>query len=235
MTTRAPFWMKSAVALAAVVGIVASSAALATTLVGSAKPATVGRALGNFTPASADPRLAMAFARSTTLSSGFRFTPASAAKTNRKVTVAVRARSSQSLPSVDRPVSAGTLATIAPLAYNLGVSVGWRRFAVSGDMGEASLGLAGGRRQAADLGLSYTAKRWSTRLQVAAERPVGTAPRIVDTSESVALDVGGSYRLTRNIDVTAGVRYKSQRERLEPLKDNRRDSQAVYLGTAFRF
>jgi hypothetical protein len=177
----------------------------------------------------------MAFARSTTMTSGFRFTPASAAKTNRKVTVAVRARSTQSLPSTDRPASAGTLATIAPLAYNLGVSVGWRRFAVSGDMGEANLGLVGGRRQAADLGLSYTAKRWSTRLQVAAERPVGTAPRIVDSSESVALDVGGSYRLTRNIDVTAGVRYKSQRERLEPLKDNRRDSQAVYLGTAFRF
>lgn len=235
MATRASFRTLGPVALAAALSLVASSATFAAARPGSAKPATVGRALGNFTPASADPRLAMAFARSTTMTSGFRFTPASAAKTNRKVTVAVRARSSQSLPSADRPASAGTLATIAPLAYNLGVSVGWRRFAVSGDMGEANLGLVGGRRQAADLGLSYTAKRWSTRLQVAAERPVGTAPRIVDSSESVALDVGGSYRLTRNIDVTAGVRYKSQRERLEPLKDNRRDSQAVYLGTAFRF
>lgn len=235
MTTRASFRALGPVALAAALSLIASSATFAAARPGSAKPATVGRALGNFTPASADPRLAMAFARSTTMTSGFRFTPASAAKTNRKVTVAVRARSTQSLPSTDRPASAGTLATIAPLAYNLGVSVGWRRFAVSGDMGEANLGLVGGRRQAADLGLSYTAKRWSTRLQVAAERPVGTAPRIVDSSESVALDVGGSYRLTRNIDVTAGVRYKSQRERLEPLKDNRRDSQAVYLGTAFRF
>ena len=235
MTTRASFRTLGPVALAAALSLIASSATFAAARPGSAKPATVGRALGNFTPASADPRLAMAFARSTTMTSGFRFTPASAAKTNRKVTVAVRARSTQSLPSTDRPASAGTLATIAPLAYNLGASVGWRRFAVSGDMGEANLGLVGGRRQAADLGLSYTAKRWSTRLQVAAERPVGTAPRIVDSSESVALDVGGSYRLTRNIDVTAGVRYKSQRERLEPLKDNRRDSQAVYLGTAFRF
>ena len=235
MTTRASFWTLGPVALAAALSLIASSATFAAARPGSAKPATVGRALGNFTPASADPRLAMAFARSTTMTSGFRFTPASAAKTNRKVTVAVRARSTQSLPSTDRPASAGTLATIAPLAYNLGVSVGWRRFAVSGDMGEANLGLVGGRRQAADLGLSYTAKRWSTRLQVAAERPVGTAPRIVDSSESVALDVGGSYRLTRNSEVTAGVRYKSQRERLEPLKDNRRDSQAVYLGTAFRF
>ncbi|MEY3703620.1 MAG: hypothetical protein RLZZ561_1240 [Pseudomonadota bacterium] len=234
MTSRASVWAMGAVALAAAASFIASPA-FAVSRLGSAQSASVGRALGNFTPASADPRLAMAFSRSATATSGFRFTPASAAKTNRKVTVAVRARSTRPLPGADRPAGAGSLAAIAPLAYNLGVSVGWRRFAVSGDMGEADLGLAGGRRQAADLGLSYTAKRWSTRLQLAAERPVGTAPRIVDTSESVALDVGGSYRLTRNIDVTAGVRYKSQRERLEPLKDNRRDSQAVYLGTAFRF
>ena len=235
MTTRASFWTLGPVALAAAASLIASSVGFAAPRGGSAQQASVGRALGNFTPASADPRLALAISRSTTATSGFRFTPASAAKTNRKVTVAVRARSTRALPGADRPASAGSMTAIAPLAYNLGVSVGWRRFAVSGDMGEADLGLAGGRRQAADLGLSYTAKRWSTRLQLAAERPVGTAPRIVDTSESVALDVGGSYRLTRNIDVTAGVRYKSQRERLEPLKDNRRDSQAVYLGTAFRF
>jgi len=235
MTTRAPFRTIGAVALAAAAILGASSIGLAAPRLGSAQPASFGRSLGNFTPASADPRLALAFSRSTTATSGFRFTPASAARTNRKVTVAVRARSMRALPGADRPAGAGSLAAIDPLAYNLGVSVGWRRFAVSGDMGEADLGLAGGRRQAADLGLSYTSKRWSTRLQVAAERPLGTAPRIVDSSESVALDVGGSYRLTRNIDVTAGVRYKSQRERLEPLKDNRRDSQAVYLGTAFRF
>jgi hypothetical protein len=47
--------------------------------------------------------------------------------------------------------------------------------------------------------------------------------------------VGGSYSLTRNFDVTAGVRYKTERDRLERLKDDRLDSQAVYVGTAFRF
>jgi hypothetical protein len=31
------------------------------------------------------------------------------------------------------------------------------------------------------------------------------------------------------------VRYKIQRDRLQPLEDESRDSQAVYLGTAFRF
>jgi hypothetical protein len=31
------------------------------------------------------------------------------------------------------------------------------------------------------------------------------------------------------------VRYKVQQDRLEALTDARRDSQAVYIGTAFRF
>jgi hypothetical protein len=35
--------------------------------------------------------------------------------------------------------------------------------------------------------------------------------------------------------VTAGVRYRSDRERFVKVDDDRRDSQAVYLGTAFRF
>jgi hypothetical protein len=35
--------------------------------------------------------------------------------------------------------------------------------------------------------------------------------------------------------VTAGMRYRSDRERLARLDDSRRDSQSVYVGTAFRF
>lgn len=192
---------------------------------------------GSFTPAAADPKLAAAFARSTLATSGFRFTPASSAsKANRKVTVAVRARSTAVTPSADRPSTNAALMNVAPVAYNLGVSVGWKRFAISGDVATADLGLAQGRRQAADVGVSYTVKKWTTRVQLAAERPVGAEPRIVDSGESVAVDFGGSYSLNRNIAVTAGVRYKSERNnRLEALQDNRRDSQAVYLGTAFRF
>jgi hypothetical protein len=173
----------------------------------------------------------------TAITSGFRFTPASSgSKANRKVTVAVRARSTAASPSADRPSNSTALINVAPVAYNLGVSVGWKRFAISGDVATADLGLAQGRRQAADVGLSYTVKKWTTRVQLATERPVGAEPRIVDSGESVAVDFGGSYSLNRNIDVTAGVRYKSERNnRLEALQDNRRDSQAVYLGTAFRF
>lgn len=228
---KSGLWTAAVAAVGALIVSVAPAAAQRSVPV--SKPVSFSRGFVGFTPAAADPRLAAAVSRSTTRSGGFRFTPAtSSAKANRKVTVAVRARVTQPYVGNDRAASFGSF---APSAYNLGVSVGWRRFAISGDVGQADLGLAQGRRQAADLGLSYTVKRWTTRVQLAAERPVGTAPRLVDTSESVALDLGGSYRLTRNLDVTAGVRYKSQRERLEPLKDNRRDSQAVYLGTAFRF
>ena len=45
----------------------------------------------------------------------------------------------------------------------------------------------------------------------------------------------GCYALTRNLDVTGGVRYKLQRDRLDRFTDNRQDSQAVYVGTAFKF
>jgi hypothetical protein len=51
-----------------------------------------------------------------------------------------------------------------------------------------------------------------------------------------SLDVASSYSLTRNLNVTAGVRYNnSMAGRLMPMTDDRQDSQAVYLGTIFKF
>ncbi|MFC3213373.1 hypothetical protein [Novosphingobium panipatense] len=41
--------------------------------------------------------------------------------------------------------------------------------------------------------------------------------------------------MTENLDVTAGVRYSQDRERLVPLTDGKQDSQAVYVGTQFKF
>ena len=64
--------------------------------------------------------------------------------------------------------------------------------------------------------------------------PSGATDRITAPGDATAVDVVSSYRLTKNIDVTAGVRYRSD-DRVEPLTDARRDSQAVYVGTAFRF
>jgi len=47
--------------------------------------------------------------------------------------------------------------------------------------------------------------------------------------------VGSAYALTHNLDVTAGVRYRGRQNRLGPLTDDAQDSQAVYLGTTFKF
>ncbi|WP_427916134.1 hypothetical protein [Sphingomonas qilianensis] len=196
----------------------------------------IARGIGSFTPASADPRLAALFSRGGIETSGFRFTPSESRRSgNRAVTVAVRARSTQGARYADRSLVAAPSVSLAPIAYNLGAAVGWKRFAVSSDVARVDLAGLPGSRETVDVGVSYTGKRFSTRVKAIADRPLGGTPKLVEEAPSYALDVGGSYSLTRNFDVTAGLRYKSERDRIERLKDDRLDSQAVYVGTAFRF
>jgi hypothetical protein len=195
---------------------------------------------GTFTPAVASPRLAAEFARRGLQAGSFRFTPPSAsADKSKAVKVAVRARASTAAQVVrdraDPAAAASTLTALAPTAYNLGVSVGWKSFALSGDVAKVEGGAIPGGREAAEIGLSYNLKKFTGRVDVGAERAEPTSLRIAPQDDSYSVGVGGSYRLTRNLDVTGGVRYKIQEDRLQPLADNRRDSQSVYIGTAFRF
>lgn len=205
------------------------------------RPATFGfeGGIGSFTPAAADPRLAAALAKSGLgATSGFRFTPSERHEGDRHdVTVAVRARATHAAARNAREMADNDDLRIAPIAYDLGVAVGWKRFAISGDVTRLDLGAMPGSRQSADIGISYTGRRVSARVKVGTEKPINDAPALIQDAPSSMIDVGGSYSLTRNLDVTAGVRYKSEqaRDRLQRLDDNRRDSQAVYIGTAFRF
>lgn len=202
--------------------------------------AVFARGIGSFTPASADPRLAAIFARGGLDPSGFRFTPSEVRRVgNRAVTVAVQARSTRAGVVADRtsPLPASTVA-LTPIAYNLGVAVGWKRFAVSGDVSKVDLAGLPGARETADVGVSYTGKRVSGRVSASADRPLGNGPKLIEDAPAYSIDVGGSYALTRRLDVTAGVRYTAERDRLiaQPATDrNGRDSRAVYIGTAFRF
>lgn len=189
--------------------------------------------IGSFTPAAADPRLAASLSRAGLGPTGFRFTPTESRRSgSRAVTVAVRARSAGS--PAQAIASAAPNVGLAPIAYSLGAAVGWRRFALSGDMTKVDLAGLPGSREAVDLGVSYTGRRASARVSAAADRPLGAAPQLIERP-AYSVDLGGSYSLTRNLDLTAGVRYKSDRERLQRLQEDRRDSQAVYVGTAFRF
>jgi len=197
--------------------------------------------VGYFTPAVGDPRLAAALARrGTTGATGFRFTPATAtAERTRPVRVAVRARAAtpqDAATRVTQTASASPVTAITPTSYNLGASVGWQRFAITGDVAETNGGVVPGRRTQQQVGVSYRANRRITaRIQASAEQTEGRQRNVAE-DQAYAVDVGGSYSIGRNVAVTGGVRYRIARDRLEPLDtDQRRDSQAVYVGTAFRF
>ena len=193
---------------------------------------------GKFTPAVADPRLAAELARRGLQVNSFRFTPASISTgKGQAVKVAIRARGATPAEAVRRAGDGSTLAVTAvtPAAYSLGASVGWKRFAISGDVDRVSGGAIPGDREAAAASVSYSLSRYTGRIEAGAARAEGTAARLAAEDKSYTLGVGGSYRIARNIDLTGGVRYKIQNDRLEPLADQRRDSQAVYIGTAFKF
>ncbi len=191
--------------------------------------------VSTFTPATADPRLAAAFAGRGSSLADFKFTPAPAKGRPSQVRVAIRARA-DSPGTSDAAALQSSASVLTPASYNLGVAVGWRRFAVSGDVAKSkdSVPALGGRESAA-VGVSYSVKRFTGRVVAGAERGDGRALTPLRKADNYSVDVGGAYSLTRNIAVTGGVRYRIDRERLSALKDDRRDSQAVYVGTAFKF
>src|SRR3546814_10292299 len=53
------------------------------------------------------------------------------------------------------------------------------------------------------------------------ERPLATSPQTLAGEEAISVDVAGSYLLTRNIALKAGVRYHGPANRLAPLTDER--------------
>ena len=195
--------------------------------------------VSSFTPANADPKLAAALAGKNLALTDFQFTPAPAKGRPSQVRVAIRART---LAPAETKLAEAALPTAAvnaltPTGYNLGVAVGWRRFAVSGDVAKAkSADNAIGGRESAVLGVSYSlSSKLSTRVAVGAERTTGNPVAALRRGDNVSLDAGASYNLSRRIALTGGVRYNIERDRASALQDDRRDSQAVYVGTAFKF
>jgi len=201
------------------------------------------------TTPSSDARLAGPIPiRSLAKGSLYPFTPAGTAnRPDRSVTVAVRVDpvTANAIlvrgPRLPRLAEASVLPLrLSPSAFNLGVSRGYHNF---------SQGLVPAaenhKSEAPDLqtfslvpatGASGGNPRFSPRIVMDEKQAAGRAPRTFAGDAESQVDVGGSYRLTRNLNVTAGVRYSAQeRERLQPLTDGKQDGQAVYLGTQFRF
>ncbi len=197
-------------------------------------------AMGTIIPASVDPALARQISLSS-LPQGqvFRFTPAGlAGRPDRSITVAVRVDATTARavnvrgPLGDAGGKLGPLG-IAPTAYNLGVSRGYQGFTLPKDARRGddpaltSFSLSAGAKEAPS--------RFAPRITLDNRENAGRAPRTFGGNGEALVDLGGSYRLGKNLNVTAGVRYSQERDRLVPLTDGRQDSQAVYVGTQFRF
>ena len=228
------------VAALAAAGLVLTPAFAATTSKKRAPAVSLSfDTLSSFTPANADPKLAAALAGKSLSLTDFKFTPAPAKGRPSQVRVAIRARVSTPTEAAMAQASLPTAAinALTPSSYNLGVAVGWKRFAVSGDVAKVkSPDPAFGGREMAVVGVSYSlSSRLSTRVAVGADRATGNPVPGLRQGNNVSLDVGSSYSLSRHIAVTGGVRYNIERDRLAALQDDRRDSQAVYIGTAFKF
>lgn len=199
---------------------------------------------GGFQPAAVDPRLARSITvRALSKDRTFRFTPAATpSRPDGAVTVAVRLDSA-GLAALRRPIPAeagqvqpGGLG-IAPTAYSLGSARGYRSFAHN-----TAPALPQTRQAEMPDLAAYQPKqgpagkpsRFSPRIELDEHEKTGRSPRTFEQSDQT-VGVGGSYRVSRNLDLTAGVRVTSDRDRLLPLTDGKQDSQAVYVGTQFRF
>ena len=229
-------------AVFAAAGLVLTPAIAATMPAGKKRPAPVALnfdPVASFTPANADRKLAGSLAGKGLALTDIKFTPAPAKGRPSQVRVAIRARGASpaqtSVAAAALPSAAVTALT--PTGYNLGVAVGWRRFAVAGDVAKAkSVDSAAGGRESAILGVSYSLNnKLSTRVAVGAERTTGNPVPALRRGDNVSLDAGASFSLSRRIALTGGVRYNVERDRASAVRDDRRDSQAVYVGTAFKF
>ncbi|HEX7872046.1 MAG TPA: hypothetical protein VF475_03985 [Sphingobium sp.] len=205
---------------------------------GGAVSLTTLGSIGSFTPVTSDERLARRYAQavSTSRSQGFRFTPTVGSMSGRRsITVVVRAPDLTVIANGRGNPS--TSIGLGPVAYNLGSSRGLSRFATE---------ISSSRMDSVPL-VSHSAltpprsfklesqKRLSTNIELESLMAVGAAPQTIVGEKTYAVDVGSSYALTRNLDVTAGVRYRGRQNRLGAITDDAQDSQAVYLGTTFKF
>lgn len=204
-----------------------------------------------FTPAGADPELAQKVARIVG-EDALRFTPASKPAPQRDRTInfavrvneaAVRTLSGQGgLESLTRGGSEQAGLPVAPTRYNLGIARGYQSFAQP----TRSVSAAAVAEGLKDISMPDLSKfdgrddenedsRFQSRIALQQEGRTGSAPRTLEGAGIQRVDVGGSYRLSRNLDVTAGVRLSQDRDRLGPLTDGMEDEKAVYVGTQIRF
>lgn len=201
--------------------------------------------LGMFTPASVDPALAARVAGKAR-ARGIHFTPASALPVSgkRTVTIAVRVDDGAARAISVRKVAEAVpgrgigLAGLDASRFQLGSARGYKSFARTVDLSSKVQNLSlpdlaqfePSRPKAED-----KPSRLQPRIELEDREIAGRSPNTLDSIGAQTVGVGGTFRLSPNLNVTAGVRYSQERERLDPLTNSVQDSQAVYVGTQIKF
>lgn len=241
-------------ALLAAAAVVLTAPVAGAAAVGSLMPSapSLGSDYVPFTPANIDPALARRVAATLGVE-GLRFTPASrGSRGERVVTMAVRVDEATARAiTVRRTLADGAagkmggalaaLPLVEPTRYNLGAARGFQSFAAPApkalDLPEGirDIGMPDLATYRTDAGIKGKPSRFQPRIAFEDDTDAGRAPRTLEGAGEQSVDVGGAYRVTKNLAVTAGVRVSQDRNRIAPLTDGVEDDQAVYVGTQFRF
>jgi hypothetical protein len=200
--------------------------------------------IGSFTPVTNDDRLAKAYAQAARASQsrGFRFTPTSGSISGRSLTILVRAPGANDVGGSSERVLPNL--GVTPVAYKLGVTKGLAQFSTGARLDPAIPDPVIEHKVAepvANYVLHPKKDRFSANLQLenreqTATAPTDDTPATLGSEQSYAVDVSSSYSLTKNLNLQAGLRFKGPANRLAPtVTDQAQDSQAVYVGTTFKF
>lgn len=149
----------------------------------------------------------------------FRFTP-SATPQRRAVTVGARARAIAPATS-DQP------------GYDVGVALGLRGMALTGEAARIDTGLA--RRDAIALGIGYGRRDWQTRLRVGAEGAAVRGGNPANPGRRYSVELGGAYLVRQGVSVGAGVRYRVVPEDEAARLAQAEVDRAAYVGMGVAF
>jgi opacity protein-like surface antigen len=205
------------------------------------KSSTTGWA-NRFTPAGIDSRLADRMTNLAVRQTAFPFTPAGLNNRGTNIlTVAARADSGNAV-SVRNAIAqiglgSGTTLRLNNSNYQLTAVRGWQAFEMPKTLVEQPRlsDLVGKGSFRLDDNDKKKPSRFNSDVSVAPAKALAPSPRGNAAAGNYDVNVGGSFRLTKGIDVTAGIRYSRDNDRVDPSTQIKADNEAVYVGTKIRF
>ena len=189
--------------------------------------------LGSFTPSIVDPSRSPVLTNAQTSERSFRFTPSGKTRDRKALTLGVTSRVVAQADAARGSTQVALAA--APTGYNVGLSVGYQGFSLTGGYSRLD-GSFGPAREGVDVGLSYRGTRWKASLQASSELPTRLSLDPLAADKRYGVEVGGAYALTQRLSLNGGMRYQLVTPFDPALKvGEERGDPAVFLGTAFSF